>query len=308
MMNDLRAIRQVEDLSVRVDLASADVELSRYGPAARVPGAMASVPVVAVDSTYLRTVLDADIPQGWRLDSQDGARYAVIGSDVARNLGYDLPAPGRVVWALGSPHQIVSVLDSDDETVRGTVYIGNALDLLSSPAASNPTIVVSTVVGYPAKIADLARRLLADRATVSTAADLETLRVGVAEDISALVGSIAVLLLVLAAISAASILTMSVQSRTGEIALRRAIGVSRPRIAATHLIEGLLLGIVGGLAGTAVGVWIVIGVCVVRGWAPHLSAEIALVGVAAGLATALLASVVPALRASAISPAQGLRQ
>ena len=51
-----------------------------------------------------------------------------------------------------------------------------------------------------------------------------------------------------------------------------------------------------------------VGVCIARSWAPHLSAEIALVGMAAGLATALLASVVPALRASAVGPAQGLRQ
>jgi len=58
----------------------------------------------------------------------------------------------------------------------------------------------------------------------------------------------------------------------------------------------------------SVGVWTVVGVCIARSWAPHLSAEIALVGMAAGLATALLASVVPALRASAVGPAQGLRQ
>jgi putative ABC transport system permease protein len=70
----------------------------------------------------------------------------------------------------------------------------------------------------------------------------------------ALAGAGAFLLLVLA-VNFASVLLARASEREREFAISRALGASGPAILRANLLEGALLGLVGGLAGALIGLW-----------------------------------------------------
>lgn len=116
----------------------------------------------------------------------------------------------------------------------------------------------------------------------------------------------AALLLLIAAVNTASLLLVRSEARRREVALRRALGASTPRIAAQFLAEGLILALGGtalGMAATAFGTKLLSSLIPARmmdglpflqtlGLTPHVVAFCA----AVGLASALLFAVTPSLR------------
>jgi cell division protein FtsX len=118
--------------------------------------------------------------------------------------------------------------------------------------------------------------------------------------IAALAGAIGIL----------NIMTLSVYERTREIGLLLAVGWSRYRVLSTVMLEGLLLALIGGLAGVAFGY---LEVQLAR---EYLALDVLSTGLnikrslqAMGLAfvIGLLATLYPALRASLLTPIDALR-
>ncbi|WP_373325296.1 ABC transporter permease [Paenarthrobacter ureafaciens] len=114
-------------------------------------------------------------------------------------------------------------------------------------------------------------------------------------------------MLALACVSSATSMYLTVQTRRPEIALRRAIGAGRASIGRMFVLEGLLVGTGGGLAGGAAGMMALLAFCLQQGWTPVLALEAVTVGVIAGAVTGVLASVYPAISASRADPAQAIR-
>jgi macrolide transport system ATP-binding/permease protein len=173
-------------------------------------------------------------------------------------------------------------------------------------------LVVRTDPGLPAALADAIPLAVApadpDSVQIETVADLRHLQRGVAADLGSLVAAVSILLLVLACLTSAVALHLSVQARRSEIALRRAVGASRASIWRLFTVEGVLIGLGGGAAGAAAGVCAVITVCVVNGWTPRLDPLSVLIGVAAGAVTGLVAATYPAIAAARADPAQAIRE
>lgn len=101
---------------------------------------------------------------------------------------------------------------------------------------------------------------------------------------------------------------MSVLERTGEIGLRRALGARARHITLQFLAESGVLGALGGIVGTSLGVVTVVGVAVARDWTPVVHPATAATAPVAGLVTGVLAGLYPAWRASRIQPAEALRR
>ena len=98
--------------------------------------------------------------------------------------------------------------------------------------------------------------------------------------------------------------------RSGEIGVRRALGASRGAVFAQCLVEAGMVGLVGGIGGlllTLLGLWLVRRQPTEYADLAHLDAGMFLVTFALAVSASLLAGVLPALRASRVAPALQLK-
>jgi putative ABC transport system permease protein len=123
---------------------------------------------------------------------------------------------------------------------------------------------------------------------------------------SLLLGLGAVALLV-GGVGIANVMVISVLERRSEIGLRRALGATRRHISAQFLTESLLLAVLGGVAGAALGAAVTTAYALSRGW-PAVVPPLALGGaLAAALAIGAVAGLYPAVRAARLPPTEALR-
>ncbi|WP_166786554.1 ABC transporter permease [Cryobacterium sp. TMT1-19] len=133
------------------------------------------------------------------------------------------------------------------------------------------------------------------------------LRENVQADVNVIFLILGVLALVAGGLGIANVTLLSVMERVGEIGLRRALGATKRNISSQFMVESVVIGLLGGLIGAALGVFAVVIVSAIQQWAPvvdpWLAAGSALLGAVVGLA----AGVYPALKASNIEPIVALR-
>jgi putative ABC transport system permease protein len=109
--------------------------------------------------------------------------------------------------------------------------------------------------------------------------------------------------------------SMLVAQRTREIGLMRALGSSRRQINRSVLVEAMLLGIVGSLAGIGAGIGLAVGLIRLMGaLGMHLDtadltikAATPLIGLTVGVVVTVASAMLPARRAGAISPMAAMR-
>jgi putative ABC transport system permease protein len=142
---------------------------------------------------------------------------------------------------------------------------------------------------------------------VAAPPDPETLRAGVESDLNALFLLLGAVSLLVGALGIANVTLVSVLERVGEIGLRRALGAARRHIAAQFLVESGVMGLLGGIVGTALGVLVVVAVSAGRTWTPVLDPWVPLVAPFVGALIGLLSGAYPALRAAALEPVEALR-
>jgi predicted permease len=211
-----------------------------------------------------------------------------------------------------APRRIVGVLaDVDDANIipqrNLTIY---------QPFAQGPTFGASLLVRASkdpyALVPAITKTIRAAAATqpVEHASTLEDVRTAVLANnrVNAIVfGGFAILALAISIVGVAGVLAFSVSWRTREFAIRLAVGARPRRILAGVLIDGATTAAIGIAAGTLVG-W---GLSRLAGnYVPELRlpGPIPLLGSAVVVVTsAVLASLVPALRAARVDTVQALR-
>jgi putative ABC transport system permease protein len=99
---------------------------------------------------------------------------------------------------------------------------------------------------------------------------------------------------------------ISVLERRSEIGLRRALGATRSHIRIQFLSEAVLLGLLGGAVGVALGAASTAVYAHTKHWAAVIPTEAWAGGFAASLIIGAVAGLMPALRAARLSPTQAL--
>ena len=135
-------------------------------------------------------------------------------------------------------------------------------------------------------------------AMVGATVSMMNLAVGAIGSVSLLVGAIGIL----------TMMWISVNERTSEIGLLRALGADAGDILFLFLTEALILSIVGGLLGIAIGAGIGYAAGQLAPGLPvHIAQEFVVAAVIVSLIVGLVSGVLPARRASRLDPVEALR-
>jgi putative ABC transport system permease protein len=122
-----------------------------------------------------------------------------------------------------------------------------------------------------------------------------------------LLAGIALVSLLVGGIGIMNIMLVSVTERTREIGVRMAMGATRRAVLSQFLLEALVLCLVGGLLGIAVGFGASGALAELAGWNTAVSPQAVGLAVAFSATVGLFFGIWPARRAAALDPIEALR-
>jgi putative ABC transport system permease protein len=122
-------------------------------------------------------------------------------------------------------------------------------------------------------------------------------------------GIIAVISLLVGGIGIMNIMLASITERVREIGLRKAVGATTGAVFIQILVESVVIGVVGGIAGLAVSYGFVqfLAGLTPTGNSPQITPEAMILAFAFSAAVGLVAGLIPAFKASRLDPIQALR-
>jgi putative ABC transport system permease protein len=122
-----------------------------------------------------------------------------------------------------------------------------------------------------------------------------------------LLAAVAAVSLLVAGVSIMNIMLVSVAERTREIGLRVALGARPSDILFQFMTEAVVLTLLGGAAGTLLGIGGAEFIGGLFGWPVIVRAGGAIVAIAVSAGVGVLFGVYPAMRAAALDPIEALR-
>ena len=273
------------------------------------------VPVISVSPSAWSTVT-AHLAKGRLLGAADeelSMPTAVLGAAAARRLGIEDVVSAPTVFVDGVPLTVVGIVDAvvRRPELLSSVIVSDGVARQRFGLTAPGRVQIETTLGANELIRDQAARLLSpqrpDRLLASSPPLPKAVRANVSSDVAALLLTLGGVSLVVGALGIANVTLVSVLERTGEIGVRRALGALRRHIGAQFLCESTVLGLLGGAAGTAVGIVVVTAVALAKSWNPVLPTGAIVASPVVGAIVGLLAGLYPAWRASGIEPSEALR-
>jgi putative ABC transport system permease protein len=238
--------------------------------------------------------------------------------------GADIDPVGQIIRINNQPFTVVGVMsakgqsgmgqDQDDvvyvpyttvmKKLRGIQFIQNITVSAASAADTTPTAD---------RIANLMRSRHqvsegdSDDFMVRTMEEMASVRVQATETMTALLASIAGVSLLVGGIGIMNIMLVSVTERTREIGLRMAIGARGRDVLLQFLVEAIVLSMVGGGIGIALGLGLSRGVTAWMSWPTEVSPEAVAIAFVFAAATGVFFGFYPARKAAALDPIDALR-
>lgn len=252
----------------------------------------------------------------------DGLNRVVLIDTIAREKFFkETENPiGEIIDLNDNPYKVVGVYESPlPEQFRNT-ETGEMLmprSVISLMFGNREIEQLSVIASDPENISETGR-LAADTLTAEKGLEDGKYSTNDFEDyerelntmislLTLLIGSIAGISLLVGGIGVMNIMLVSVTERTREIGLRKAIGATRKKILLQFLIESITLTSLGGLIGIGLAA---VGSILVSKFSPitaTVSPLIVLIGVSFSALIGIIFGMLPANKASKLSPIEALR-
>jgi putative ABC transport system permease protein len=263
-------------------------------------------------------------------DNKHVARVAVLGSETATDLFGTLDPVGKDIKIDGTTFQVVGVLESKGSSGFGSsdqlilvpletgyqkLFGANAV-ANSKQRVSNIYITVSTpeeVDAVSERTERLLRRMhglkLSDDLDFSVQSQTDLLESvsSISSTLTIFLGAIAGISLLVGGIGVMNIMLVSVTERTREIGLRKAVGAKQIAIMSQFLIETLVISLLGGLLGIALGWSVAAGVSVAGLVTTDVTPGSVMMAFSFSAAIGIFFGLYPAWRASRLRPIEALR-
>jgi putative ABC transport system permease protein len=312
-LDDATALEQLPRVRAVMPFVQGNAEVEAAGRTRRttVFGTGAAVPEVWQIKPALGRFLPDDDPRRARA-------FAVLGSKLYRELFGTRSPLGERIRIGGETFRIIGSMEPKGQMLGfdldDTVYIPIARAMAMFDRDSLMEIDVLYHAGVDA--ADLAERIKArlvarhgrEDFTIVTQDQMLEVLGSVLEVLTLAVGALGAISLLVGGIGILTIMTISVNERTAEVGLLRALGAGRGQVIWLFLGEAVVLAGSGGVAGLTIGAggaWL-IG-ATIPGLPTHVAWGYAVLALAIAVAIGLLAGVAPALRAAALDPVAALR-
>jgi putative ABC transport system permease protein len=271
----------------------------------------------------------AAVPEVWKIKVQLGRflpageisnprAFAVLGSKLRDELFGAANPLGQRIRIGTDRYRVIGVMEKKGQMLGfdmdDSIYIpaGKALEMFDRESLMEIDVLYQSGISVQ-QIEKNIRRLLINRhgeedftlitqnqmlESMDDILNILTLAIAALGGISLLVGSVGIL----------TIMTIAVSERIGEIGLLRALGAEQSAVFQLFLLEALVLSLVGGSGGIALG----IASSLLIKWAvPQLPVELAWLYIGSAFALSLVigivAGVLPALRAARLEPLEALR-
>ena len=301
------------------------------------PGVRMAAQIVAGEANWSTEVNGADVDwpyiRVWNLsrgvffseaEVRAGTKVAVLGDSVADNLFHGTDPLGAIIRIRNVPFRVAGVLerkggstmgqDQDDQivvpytTLMKRVLGRDRLNLIQVTART-PDLIgeamgeIETLLRQRHRIGtgeDNDFMLRSQEEIAATAG--ETTRT-----LSLLLGSVAAISLVVGGIGIMNIMLVSVSERTREIGIRMAVGAKARHVLGQFLLEAIILSIVGGGIGVALGIAASRMIAAIAGW--PVAVNVSSVAMAFGFATfvGIFFGWYPARKAARLDPIEALR-
>jgi putative ABC transport system permease protein len=278
---------------------------------------------------------DVDLPliQAWEIeegafftpqDVSTASKVAVIGSVVRDQLWGENNPVGQVMRIQQQPFTVVGVLarkgqssmgqDRDDvvmvpyttvmKKLRGITSISN---ITVSAAAASEVNMVAERIASELRVRHRIQPGDADDFMVRTIEEMASVRKEATQSMTALLAGIAGVSLLVGGIGIMNIMLVSVTERTREIGLRLAIGARSRDVLLQFLVEAVVLSLVGGSIGIALGYGLSRGVSYWMDWPTAVSPDSVLLAFGFAAVTGVFFGFYPARKAAAMDPIDALR-
>jgi putative ABC transport system permease protein len=147
-----------------------------------------------------------------------------------------------------------------------------------------------------------------DDFTVLTQEDVSSVLGSLTAVLTAFLGLIAAVSLLVGGIGIMNIMLVSVTERTREIGLRKALGAKRRHILLQFLIEAIVLSLIGGFVGIAIGVGSTLAaVQMIEEFRAYVSPMTILLATGFSMVVGMFFGIYPATRAARLNPIDALR-